>query len=313
MTFRIEHYGRRYPFTVENALYLSASVVCSFLSVIPSYRYQASMATRSVALIGSLHSMMDAKNVLSSVAKCARVGCIALGMYAVAVSMPHLVVASLAADVGLRMIEAFVGDGKFPPLHVIALDLAMIAAITRESLPFMITANVINLFVMVGYLHYSLEKICSLQGNEYEILCHLILTALNLVSMFQIIGKGYRYGHCQFLIQNDKDHELFFRDKNGVIVGSAKPGEQASFTLPSYKTWMSGFRSGNFYDPKRFAVRGSDFSSEYIPTDFGKLFMASSCEKSEMIWQHNPIDVKDYPQITYPQVASIVWDHCIKP
>src|SRR5262249_37330999 len=84
---------------------LVVTVAASILSLIPPLRLLGAMITRSVALLSSTLHCADKGSKDHLFTRVARVGAVAVGLAALVVASPVMLVASLAADIGLQAIE----------------------------------------------------------------------------------------------------------------------------------------------------------------------------------------------------------------
>lgn len=219
---------------------LLLTTATAFLSILPPLRQSASLALRSTAVLSSTAvaaGRWTKENLLSRALLCSKIAVVALGCLGAVLSKPFLIVASLAADIGLNAIEMArslarkEGGKALIHLGIAVLDTLVLAAITTHSLKYLVVASLVNTAVLIGAGIKAEEK-----GTATDIFCYAtmaLLSLFNIVSIIELTKTSPSRSH--FLIKNRENNEMTFVDNKGNVLARAQPGEIAEFSVVNNK------------------------------------------------------------------------------
>jgi hypothetical protein len=227
--------------TVQRGL-LGLTVITSILSLIPRVRLIGAIATRTVGLLSvsvECSSGYGKKNWQQHALDGSKVAVVALGLFAVAVASPLLIMAGLTADIALGAVEtvraAFNDDQFRAGIHaaVSVISGLSLVAIAIGSWEFMVAAALTSAVVLAIMMSEALSKGHNDNGAAFEGVCLCILANISLAGAFAI-GKITHTAKTDshFTLENKGDQPMNVFDKNGKLLGILAPGESREFCIP---------------------------------------------------------------------------------
>lgn len=226
---------------------LGLTVVCAILATIPPLRLVGSLALRSLSLLSSGVNCVNAwkqEGILGRISKIAKVAIVGLGLGALIVASPLLIVASIAGDLGLQIFETakaiYNKDVEKALCHAsfIVIDTLVLAAIVVGSWQLIVTAAAVSATVMFGFATKSFlmfdKKTTTREkaSDIFDSLCYFSLMSLGIVNAITTAHiKENQATKASYEIKNNKKTEMVFYDRKGHVVARAKPGETVSFEL----------------------------------------------------------------------------------
>lgn len=295
--------------TIQKGLLVTATAT-SVLSLIPGLRLAGALATRSIVLLSSVsHAVSEGHrtSALGRMADYSRIAAVGLGLIGMATVKPMLIIASLATDIGVQVIEmasqlrvAIHGDddalGRIA-LHgsIIVVDSLMLAGIVTGSWPFLAVAAGVNMLVMAGISISAMNK----DSNREEVLeplCYYALMLLNFVSLLSVVQLTSRhYTDSHFNYENQSDERIVIIDQHGKQIVAVEPHEKASFTVP-YRDTMHH---------TSYAAMPTGDSYSVIPVSKGSYLYAVTLEEGSIVSMHkcNATQIDTAQQVLKPTLA----------
>lgn len=170
--------------TLQKSL-LVATTACVAISLIPTCRLIGMFSLRATSLITAIvNSATDWANTdtLGRVAKCAKIAAIILGIVAVALISRILIIASIAMDLGIQLMETIkaicIDNTKKALTHlgIMVVDALLLAATITLKWPFMVAAAAINAVVM-GVIFFCYLR--NANKVRVEHICYPLLALAN--------------------------------------------------------------------------------------------------------------------------------------
>lgn len=220
---------------------LLLSVAFGALSLIPPFRFAGSLATRSVAFLSTSSLSCDSwskSNALGRLMSCTKLAAVTVGLVGVAVGSPLLVIASLAADLGIQTINAAsnlykgnVGKSLINQSMMVINALALSAMIVG-SWPLMVAAAAISAVAMAA-IAIKVAVEAKDKGDAFEAICYGALAVLGAASAMSVAERySYTATKAHFWIKNNRDTLVTFYGRGGQIVGQVRPGELKELIVP---------------------------------------------------------------------------------
>lgn len=173
---------------------LVTSVVFAAMSLVPPLRLAGALALRGVALLSSiLNSEKNWKkdDLFSQIMNCSKIAIVALGIIALAVASPMLMVASLAADIGLQAIEMgrCIKKGEYTKalIHfgVMVIDTLALSAIAAGSWKLMVAAAAVSGFGML-ILAIGVGAKAKNASDAIDVLSYAAFSAISFAGAFEM-------------------------------------------------------------------------------------------------------------------------------
>lgn len=213
---------------------LGMTAICAILSAIPPFRLGASLAMRSASFL-SVGISKTPEGKEGPFIKAAKLGVVTLGIVALAAAMPMLMVASVAADMGLQILEGakaiYQGDFAKAALHatILVIDTLALAGLIVGSWQLMVSAAAVSAAAML-----ALAAAANASGHGDEMFSYLALMGANIATAMTI--GGYTRTQKTVVIKNDDPNGKLIVTKpveTGVVAESA-PGQDVIIHDNSY-------------------------------------------------------------------------------
>lgn len=245
-------FGERFPHPNIHRSLLVATAGLAIASVIPGSSKAASLMLRSVAWLSSAAICADSwekEDVYHRILNIGRIGVVTLAITGFVAMRPVLIVASLAAEVGLQTFEVLKAIHDKNPerclahLSVLVVDSLMLAAAVTGLWQVMVTAAAVNAFVMLIQT-IAIMGNSQNQADAIDIICYVILAGTSVTAAIEaakIVVKQRVTGHYQIKNEKDTAMEVFNSDKEKIC--SLQPGESVSLDYkykPSQTKAMQG-------------------------------------------------------------------------
>lgn len=169
---------------------LILTVACAALTLIPPFKLGASIAMRSVSFLTSSLNCAENWNSdsdLGKFAKICKIAIVTLGIVALAISMPVLLVVSLVADIGLQAIAVLKaisdGDGRKALTHfsILVIDAFGLAAMLTGMWELMVAAaSVTALALLVLAIKVGMDGSYNNMENGVDAFCYAALSAFGV-------------------------------------------------------------------------------------------------------------------------------------
>ncbi len=219
---------------IAQKILLGMTAVCAILSCIPPFRLGASLGMRSISLLSVGISKPPAGQGGPFI-KAAKLAVVALSIVAVAASMPMLIVASIAADMGLQILEGaralYKGDCGKAGMHAIILviDTLALAGVILGSWQLMVAAATVSAVAI-----FVLTAIASATGHGDDAFFYLILMAAN-VATAATIGEVRGITKTVVIKNDDPTGKLIVMKPVGPgVVAESAPGQDVTIHNNSY-------------------------------------------------------------------------------
>lgn len=166
--------------------FLAMTAVCSVLSCFRPLRVGTSIGMRSISLL-SVGISKPASGKERRVLKMAKLANIALGIAAIAASKPLLMVASVAGDLALQIIEGLQAlrkrefDKAFMHVGFIVIDSLTLAGIVLGSWKLMVGAAAVSVFAMA-----AMAAQANVNGHGDDGVSYLVMAMTNMIMAFTI-------------------------------------------------------------------------------------------------------------------------------
>lgn len=278
---------------------LVVTTACAALSIIPQFRLAGSLATRSVALLTS--TSLCASEGQFTIANCAKLGAVTLGLIGVAASSPVLIIASLTADLAIQImntIKAFREGNTFKGwthIGITVVNALTLAAVASGAWQVIVTAAAVNAVVMFAL---SLRA-----GRNGDITGNLCYAALTVLSVWGAIGAAehsrHTATHAHFTLRNRKDHVITLYGRRDIVVGQLNPGETKEIVVPVEncgRSWIFGGPNSWFGDS---FIRSSPTSRHGIEAD-------SYTYDTQIL--HPAIPAREFPTLPMTGTAIVTQD-----
>ncbi len=182
--------------TAQRGLLVTATAL-SILSVIPPFRLAASTAARAIALISLAISCTDDISKTSLLMRIAKCAIPVLGIAALALTSPIVIVASIAADVGIQTIETLKAlynrDWNKASLHfnILVIDSLALAAVVTGGWQLMVAAAAASSCFMLAIFVKTARNAKS-AGDVVDAVCYAAMAGAGIasaISAYQITRK----------------------------------------------------------------------------------------------------------------------------
>lgn len=220
--------------TAAQKALLGMTAVCAILASIPPLRLGASLAMRSVSLL-SVGISKTPEGQEGPFVKAAKLATVALGIVALAASMPMLMIASLAADIGLQIIEGaraiYQGDFAKAAMHatILVIDTLALAGLIVGSWQLMIAAASVSAAAML-----VLASVAGASGHVDEMFAYWALMGANIATTFTI-GESTRTMKTVVIKNDDPNGKMIVMKPVGPgIVAESAPGQDVVIHDNSY-------------------------------------------------------------------------------
>ena len=222
------HFIEKNQVKAQQAL-LGMTAFCSILSCIPSLRFGASLAMRSISFcsVGISKPVAGKEELFIKVAKLAAIG---LSMGATVASMPMLMVASLTTDIGLQIFEGvraiYKEDAVKTGMHamILVVDTLALGSVVLCSWQLMVAATAVSAFAMI--MMASIAP--TVNGHEADMGCYLVLAVTNIVTALSI-GEIKGIAKTVVIKNDDSNGKLVVMKPVGsVIVAESAPGQDVT-------------------------------------------------------------------------------------
>lgn len=219
------------------------SVVCGILSLIPPLRVAGNLALRSVSLLSSLLYCKTSWSQASTSEKVqfvAKLAFVVSGIVAVAAASPLLVMASIAADIGIQSMNTikalYMGDYKkaFVNASILIIDSLMLAAMVTGSWPLITAALSVTALMMTVMTVISAKNATTKQEVLHAVFYGLAaaLSIAGAVSISEIKGTEKRAAidvSDPWLTGGGR--EIHLVDKDGNLIGDVPAYSTRSFDV----------------------------------------------------------------------------------
>jgi hypothetical protein len=186
--------GDRFKNKVMQKSLLVLTVACAALSLIPPLRVAGSLALRGVALLSSILNSKynwEQSDLISRITGCFKIALVSLGIVALAAASPILLVATLAADIGVQSIEMMrcLQKGEYSKaltyFGVIVIDTLALGSIVTGSWQVMAVAVSVSATAMLA-LAFGTWFNAKEDSDKIDIVCYIALHIIVLASFATI-------------------------------------------------------------------------------------------------------------------------------
>lgn len=254
---------------------LMASVGCAALSLTLPFKVSGALGLRTLAFVSSATSCKghwSQDSLTTRLIKCAKLAAVTLGVVAVVVARPLLMVASLVADIGIQAIGAgralLQRDWEKSLVNggMLGVDVLVVSGLLTGSWALMATASAVSALVLAGAAIRT-AIYAKNRDDIFEVWCLAslsvisIMGALKAAEIYKTVPKTSHYS-----ITNTHDHEIIFKDNYGNIVARAQPGETVEFNVPckDLSPIYTQVPSNDGKYPDRSVIAGYHISGEMV-------------------------------------------------
>lgn len=259
---------------------LIIATACAILSLIPPLRLAGALALRGTAILASGVNVIDSwkmETTLGRLCQIAKVAVVVLGVVALAVASPVLIVASIAADLGLQIVEfgraLYHRDVTKALCHFafILIDTFALAGLIAGSWELMVTALAVQgtamLCLGIAALAWGITN--HDKGSLIDSLCFALLTAVGYAGAITTSKiEDMAVKKARFDVKNNTDGKMEIENYYGETVETIEPGKSAQFEIGKYEGFgMYGKTVKVFY----YNPQGQFDHIDYIvSTDFDR-------------------------------------------
>jgi len=279
---------------------LVLTTATAIISIIPPLKLVGSLATRSIALLSSSVNCIEAphaKDRISSALKCAKVAIVAIGLIGIAASQPLLIIASLAADVGVNALETIKaiknkqGHQAAIKFTTSIIDSLVLAAIATGSWQLMLAASSVSAIAMAGF---AIKSFSSARTNTdvIEPLCYTILAGIGVASAISAsklsdITRSYFQNTTKKTMTLYQSAQLHGGGQGPRVIATVHPDQTVDLSQTVIRTLP--YNQGWTFSGSRWAWNGLPKWS----------FLGYSAEKvyakNEIIVNNHSIRIRDFP------------------
>lgn len=266
--------------TVQRAL-LVITTACAILSLIPPLRLAGALALRGAALLVSGVNVIDSwkmESTLGRLSQIAKVGLVVLGIVGLAVASPALIVASIAADLGLQILEfgraIYQRDATKALCHFafILIDTFALAGLVAGSWELMVTALAVQGTAMLslGIAAFAYALTNKESGSFIDSFCFITLAAVGYAGAITTSKiEGMYVKKARFEVKNNGKGTMVVKDYNNQTVVTLEPGESAKFDIKGSEGYGVQGRSlaAYYYDKRGYVIKSHWITSNDFDRD----------------------------------------------
>ncbi|MCH9626630.1 MAG: hypothetical protein S4CHLAM2_02560 [Chlamydiales bacterium] len=242
---------------IERVL-LVAAIGCAILSLVPNIGWVGALSLRSVSCtMVATQTLLSIKNDEGQgvyLLHIMRLASVALGLAGVAANMNALVMAGVALNIFLQVVQ--VGQGSqskdlyqsLSQASFILIDTLTLISLLTGHWQFAVTAATLNSVVMFTFATKAI--VIGVQKRDVnaamDALCYTALGAVGVASAVrsaEIVSQKTENQH--YMITNHERKTLIVTGHGGRQVATIKPGETVRFTLDSKLACGGGLFSGS--------------------------------------------------------------------
>lgn len=253
-----------YDRTAIQKILLAMTAISGILSLIPPMRLGASLAMRSISLL-SVAASKTPEGKEGPIIKAARAGAVVLGIVGLAAATPALMVASLAIDMALQIIEgaraAHQGDWVKLAVHatVLVIDTLALAGLIVGSWQLMVSAAAVSAAAFL-----ALSAGANATGNGDDMFAYLALMGVSLAAAITIPDQ-ISPAKTVHIKNDDPNGKIIVMKPGGdnATVAESAPGQDVTIHDNSYVRYnvvhvssTGDTRVENFQVPEEVSIKG---------------------------------------------------------
>lgn len=227
-----------------------ALTACSILSLVPPLRLAGNLATRGIALISSSINGAEtwkSDHLIEKIAECSKIALVILGIVAVAVSLPVLSIASIAADLAYNTFELGRAiyhkdlDKALTHMSAIVIDTFALAAIATGFWQLMVVAASLSAAAMLAFgIKVAVQAVENDKPlDTIDAVCNFLQAGVGIASAVMIskIESTNPSNTRRYVFKNPYDKEVQIHTRDGVYIMTVAPGETVEFEYTRYRVY----------------------------------------------------------------------------